>query len=131
MNWSKVLMSGVAGGIAVTLYNTLTHGFIMAGAYSKVANFRADANPAFFAVLAVLAGIVGAALFAKTRASWGAGPKGGMSFGVWIGLIAFIAAFYLPLTQKDFPYYLTWCMGSIDFIGWVLFGAVAGAVNKG
>jgi hypothetical protein len=131
MNWSKALLSGVAGGIAVTLYNTLMHGFIMANAYSKVPSFRADANPAFFAVLAVLIGIVGGILFAKTRASWSAGPKGGMNFGLWMGLIAFLAAFFLPLTQKDFPYYLTWCMGSIDLIGWVVFGAVAGALNKG
>lgn len=131
MNWNKALISGVVGGVAVTLYNTLMHGFIMREAYSKVAHFRADANPVWFALLAVLVGIVGGILFAKTRASWGAGPKGGISFGVWLGVIAFLMAFYLPLTQKDFPYYLTWCMGGIDFLGWIVFGAVVGAMNKG
>ncbi len=131
MSWSKALISGVAGGVALALYNALMHGFIMMNAYSKVAHFRADAPPAWFAVLAILFGLAAGIFFAKSRASWSAGPKGGMAFGMWLGVIAFLAAFYLPLTQKDFPYYLTWCMGAIDFIGWVVSGAVAGALNKG
>jgi hypothetical protein len=131
MNWSKALISGVVGGVAVAVYNAVTHGFIMAGEYAKVAHFRADASPVWFVVLAILAGAVAGILFAKSRASWAAGPKGGMAFGLWLGLIAFLMAFYLPLTQKDFPYYLTWCMGSIDLIGWIVFGAVVGAMNKG
>ncbi len=130
MNWNKALIIGVAGGIVLWLYNFVMHGMVMAETYMGNAVFRQDGNPAWF--LAVEAGMAfgGALLFVKTRAAWADGPKGGIMFGSFMGLVAFFAMFTYPLVISAFPYYLAWCWGGIAVIGWMLYGAVAGLIHK-
>ncbi|MFQ5709318.1 MAG: hypothetical protein ACE5HO_17815 [bacterium] len=131
MNWTKALIAGVVGGLVVSVYNFLVHGFIMANTYTKYAAFsQQKANPIWFFVVAIAVGIAGALLFAKSRGSWAAGVKGGVMFGFWLGLVSFFAQFYSPLVFKDFPYFLSWCWGGISLIGWMIFGAVAAGVYK-
>ena len=48
----------------------------------------------------------------------------------WLGWIGFFAQFYPALTIAGFPYYLSWCWGGIELIGWLIFGWVAGALYK-
>lgn len=130
MNWTKALIAGVVGGLAVSVYNFIMHEMIMGATYDGLAVFRQDANPIWFSVVAIVVGIAGAMLFAKSRASWGAGVKGGVNFGFWVGLIGFFAQFYNPLVINEFPYYLSWCWGGIILIGWMVFGAVAALLYK-
>ncbi len=127
MNTGKALLAGVVGGIVVNIYDFVMHGIIMAGTYVKYDTVftQEEANPVWFFVVAIAIGIAGALLFAKTRNSWGAGVKGGLTFGFFVGLIGFFAQFYSPLIIADFPYYLSWCWGGILMIGWLIFGAVA------
>jgi len=126
MNWGKVLLTGLVGGIVVNIYEFIMHGMIMRGTYESYEVFaREPASPLWFVLLAVIIGIAGAMIFAKTRAAWGPGTKGGLVFGAFVGIIAFFAQFYYPLTIAGFPYYLAWCWGGIAFIGWLVFGAVA------
>lgn len=108
------------------------HGMLMANTYRRYTPevFREDDNMMWFIVIPLLLGIAGALAFAKSRAAWGAGPKGGAVFGFWIGLIAFVANFYTPLIYAGYPYFLTWCTGGIMLIGWMLTGAVFGALYK-
>ncbi len=132
MNWSKALISGVAGGVALAVYEAIMYGFVMRGTFESHAGvFRADANPAWFSVVAIAIGVAAGLLFAKSRSSWSAGPKGGMTFGLFLGLVGFFAQFYAPLTHPGFPYYLAWCFGAITLIGYTALGAVLGALNKG
>ena len=131
MNWSRALFAGFVGGIVVNIYEFVIHGFVMTGTYMKYPVFdREPANPAWFVALAVILGVIAAIIFAKTRASWAPGPKGGLVFGFWVGLIGFFAQFYYPLVIAGFPYYLAWCMGGIALIGYLLFGVVVGAMYK-
>ena len=131
MNWTKAIVAGGVGGIVVNLYEFLIHGFVMADTYMKYPVFdKPQANPLWFVLLSVLLGIFAALIFAKTRSSWSAGVKGGLTFGFMIGLIAFFAQFYYPLVIAGFPYYLSWCWGGISLIGYLIFGAVAGAIYK-
>jgi hypothetical protein len=134
MQWSKAIIAGVVGGIVTSIYNFIMYGMIMSGTYAKYTIFRGEAdaaNPAWYSIIAILIGVVGGVIFAKTRPAWGAGVKGGVTFGFWISLIGFLANFYMPLTIAGFPYYLTWCEGGIMVIGWMVFGAVVGAMYKG
>jgi hypothetical protein len=129
MDWTKALITGVVGGVVLTAYNFFMHGVIMANAYTKHTLFRQDqANPLWFLLVAVMLGIFGALLFAKTRDSWAAGLKGGLTFGFWLGMVAFFFQFYSPLIYEGFPYHLSWCWGGINLIGWMVFGAVAGMI---
>jgi len=131
MNVSKALLAGAVGGVVVAVYDFIVHGLIMDATYKKYTLFRQDANMVWFPILAIVIGVVAAVIFAKTRSSWAAGVKGGVTFGFWLGLIGFFATFYNPLVFNEFPYYLTWCMGSILLIGWLVYGAVVGVMYKG
>ncbi|MDZ7290379.1 MAG: hypothetical protein ONB44_11870 [candidate division KSB1 bacterium] len=130
MQWSKAIIAGVVGGIVNAVYGFLLHGLVMGKTYQKYAVFRTDANVIWFIIIPILLGVVGALFFAKSRASWSAGMKGGITFGFWIGLIGFVANFYTPLMYAGFPYFLTWCTGTIMLIGWMVYGAVIGAMYK-
>jgi hypothetical protein len=130
MQWSKAIIAGAVGGVVTAIYNFVTYGLIMGSTFQKYTIFRNDANPAWFFVIAILTGLAGAVFFAKSRSAWSAGVKGGVNFGFWVGLIGLIANFYQPLTVAGYPYYLTWCTGGILLIGWMVYGAVVGAMYK-
>ena len=130
MNWTKAFISGIVGGIAVWVYNFLTHGLIMANTYKKYEVFRQDASMGSYAVVTILVGIAGGLLFAKTRAIWAEGIKGGMTFGFFVGLVAFFNQFYGSLMYEGVPYHLSWCWGGIVLIGWLVFGAVVSLIYK-
>lgn len=131
MNWTKALIAGVVGGIVVNVYSGLVHGFIMGATYKKYAVFSQEqTNMIWFFVVAIVVGVAGALLFAKSRGSWSAGVKGGVTFGFWLGLVAFFAQFYNSLIFEGFPYFLSWCWGGITLIGWLIFGAVVATLYK-
>ena len=130
MNWTKTFITGIVGGIVLWVYNFLMHGLIMAKTYEKYAVFRQDASPLWFAVVTLLIGITGAILFAKTRAVWAEGIKGGLTFGFFVGLVAFFYQFYNVLMYEGFPCHLSWCWGGIIMIGWLVYGSVASLIYK-
>lgn len=132
MNWTRVILGGVAAGLATAVVGFLTHGMIMANTYKTHDQVfsQTQAHPAKFVAIAVVVAIFIAVLFAKTRASWAAGLKGGMTFGLWFGLAIFFMNFYYPLVIDGFPYFLGWCWGGIDLIEGLVGGAVLGAIIK-
>ena len=132
MNWGKTILAGIVGGIALNISDFIMHGMIMADTYRKHSTVfeQEQANPMFFVLIAVCIGIAAALLFAKTRSSWAAGPKGGAVFGAFLGLVLFFPGFYNPVVIADFPYHLAWCWGGINFIGLVILGAVMGLILK-
>ena len=132
MNWGRVFAGGIVGGIVVNLVDFVLHGQVMAETYKKYDTVfsQKEANPAFFFAAAILVGIFVALLFAKTRASWAEGWKGGATFGLFFGLATFFMNFYNPLVIADFPYYLSWCWGGIGVIDGVVGGAVLGSIIK-
>lgn len=134
MNWNKILVAGVAGGIVMTLVNYVLHGVIMAGTYTRYPEvFRQADNAAavyWFFIVGALTGVAACALFAKTRGSWGDGFGGGAGFGFWVGVVVFTLQFYPTLTIEGFPYYLSWCWGGIDLIAFTILGGVLGVMYK-
>jgi hypothetical protein len=131
MNWSRVLIAGVAAGVALNISDFVMHGLIMRNTYTKYSVFTQEqANPFLFLVIALCIGIAAAILFAKTRASWAAGAAGGATFGFWLGLVSFFAPFYHSLVFEGFPYYMGWCWGGISLIGAVIGGTVLGLIYK-
>ena len=131
MNWTKAVIAGVLGGIAVTVADFVMHGKIMGNTYTQYDLFSQEqANPIYFALIAICIGITVAFLFAKTRGSWGAGAAGGATFGFWFGLASFFPSFYNALVLEGFPYYLSWCWGGIVLIDSVILGAVLGLMYK-
>jgi hypothetical protein len=89
-----------------------------------------QANPAWFLLISFTICFMAALLFARTRVSWGAGWKGGLAFGFFLGLVFLFQRFYDPLVIDGYPYYLAWCQGGISMIDSLLAGAVIGSIVK-
>lgn len=132
MNWTRALIAGVVGGIVVNIADFVQHGLILGKVYVKYDQVFAQeqANPLYFLLIALLTGVFGAIIFAKTRTSWAPGVKGGLAFGLLLGLFTFWMPFYNPLVIDGFPYYLSWCWGGVNLIDGLIFGAVIGAIYK-
>lgn len=131
MNWSKVILGGIAAGLVVAIVDYILHGFIMVETYTKYPVFtQTAANPLWFVAIAILIALFAAILFGKTRSCWAEGIGGGAVFGFWLAMVAFFANFYPPLVLEGFPYFLAWCWGGINVIEGVVGGAVLGLIYK-
>jgi len=131
MSWGKTILAGVIGGFVVSVVDYFLHGVVMARTYATYPVFSQEqANPVWFILIAIVIGIFAAVLFAKTRSCWAEGWKGGLTYGFWLGMVAFFANFYFPLVLAGFPYYLGWCWGGINVIEGLIGGAVLGLIYK-
>lgn len=132
MNWTRALIAGIVGGIVINIADFVQHGLILGSEYVKYDTVfsQTQANPLYFALIAILIGIFAAILFAKTRMSWAPGMKGGLAFGFVLGMVMFWPPFYNSLVIQDFPYHLSWCWGGVNLIDALLFGLVVGAIYK-
>ena len=130
MNWNKVLLAGLVGGVVMWLVNFLLYGVILGGTHASYEIFRRDANPVMFLFVGVCMAVVSAILFAKTRSSWGQGLAGGATFGFYLGLVGAFAQFLNVLIFQGFPYFLSWCWAGSTLIATVVLGAVLGLVYK-
>jgi hypothetical protein len=132
MNWTRIALAGVAAGVATTVSDFVLHGVVMAPTYQRLSQVfsQTQANPGWFVLVAVVICFTAALLFARTRGSWAAGWKGGLTFGFFLGLVLFFQGFYDPLVLDGFPYYLSWCQGGIAMIDSLLAGAVIGSILK-
>lgn len=131
MNWIKAVIAGVVGGVALNIAEFVMHGIIMSKTYARYPIFTQEqANPLWFLVIAVCMGLAAALLWARTCKCWPDGVKGGATYGFFLGLVLFFPGFYNTLIYVDFPYYLSWCWGSINVIGMVILGSVISLVYK-
>jgi hypothetical protein len=132
MNWGRVLTGGVAAGIVIFFADFVMHGLIMAETYRRYTGVftQTQASPLWFLLIALCIWCASALLFARTRASWEPGARGGLTFGLFLGLAVFFRDFYDALVIDGMPYYLVWCWGGISMIDCLLGGAVLGAIIK-
>ena len=132
MNWTRILLGGLAAGIVMTIADFVMHGMIMGPTYMKHPEVfdQTAANPLWFVLVAICISLTLALLFGRTRASWAPGWKGGLTFGFFLGLVAFFPDFYLSIVIDEFPYHLVWCWGGIKMIDSLLAGAVLGLIVK-
>jgi hypothetical protein len=132
MNWTRIFLGGGAAGVVTWFADFVLHGIVMAPTYKRLSQVytQTESNPAWFLLISVSICVTIAILFARTRASWPAGIKGGLTFGCFLGLVIFFQRFYDPLVIDGFPYYLAWCQGGISMIDSLLAGAVIGSIIK-
>jgi hypothetical protein len=132
MNWRRIALAGLAAGVVTWISDFVLHGVVMGPTYERLSQVYSQtaSNPAWFLLVAFTICLVAALLFARTRGSWGAGWKGGLAFGFFLGLVVFFQRFYDPLVIDGYPYYLAWCQGGIAMIDSLLAGAVIGSIVK-
>lgn len=131
MNWTRIVVAGLAAGIAANIADFVMHGFILRNTYMEYPVFSQEqANPLLFLVVSVCIGLAAAIFYARTVDSWAGGWKGGATFGFFVGLVAFFSNHYNPLVIEGFPYFLSWCWGGTGLITAVIAGAVIGAIYR-
>jgi hypothetical protein len=132
MNWTRVLVGGLAAGFVTNLLDFVLHGLLLAPTYERLSEVftQEQANPLWFLVNSLVIGVLVAVLFGKSRASWAPGWKGGVAFGLLFGLATFFLNHYHPLVIDGFPYYLAWCWGGVGLIDSLVAGAILGAVIR-
>ncbi|MBK5255032.1 MAG: hypothetical protein JJE39_03285 [Vicinamibacteria bacterium] len=132
MNWTRIAIAGVAAGLVTWISDFVQHGMVMAATYQRLSQVfkQTETNPAWFLLISVTICLMVAILFARTRGSWAAGWKGGLSFGFFLGLVIFFQRFFDPLVVDGYPYYLAWCQGGMSMIDSLLAGAVIGSIVK-
>ena len=132
MNWTKIFLAGLVGGILMFLADFVLHGMILSGVYTEYSDVfsQTQANPLWFLLISVLIGFFASLLFAKTRNCWGGGWKGGATFGFYLGLVFFFSQFYSTLVIDGFPYFLSWCQGGSVLIAVTIMGFGLGLVQK-
>jgi len=130
MNWTKIGIGAVAGGIVIWLMDFVAHGMMLANTYTRMEIFQVaePANPLMFLLVSTCIAAAAAILFARTRNSWGAGAAGGATYGFFIGLVGIFPFFYHPMVLNGWPYYLSWCWSGITMIDSVVLGAILGAI---
>jgi len=134
MNWGKVFLGGIVGGIVIWLVDFVLHGMVMADTYMRFPEvFSQEADPMnmwWFLLVEVCIATAAAMLFVKTRASWGSGISAGLTFGFFLGLVGAFPNFFPPLTIEGFPYFLAWCWSGMTMIVSLVLGAVLSLIVK-
>lgn len=131
MDWSKAVIAGFVAGIVRAVYDYVMYCLIIRDTYHSLEHvIRQEASFVLYPIIELLIAVAAGLFFAQSYSSWSKGVKGGLTFGFWMGGIAFLSTFFIPLIFKGFPYFLTWCWGSIGFSGWLIFGAVVAVMYK-
>ena len=133
MNVKKLLLATIAVGVVWNVLDFVVHGQILAGAYySKLATlFRADSPLAYLVIGDFVAALVFVWVYDRVYGSFGGGPKGGATYGLYVGvLVNFPTWIFLNLLFVGFPYALAWIWTIYGIVAGVVAGAVAGATYK-
>ncbi|MFQ5525325.1 MAG: hypothetical protein ACE5GX_03610 [Thermoanaerobaculia bacterium] len=132
MNWTKIILAAVVGGILMNITEFVEHVLILGGTYAKYPDVfnQGEVNPLYYLAIALFIAFFAAILFSKSRRCWGDGWKGGATFGFFLGLVFFFAQFYPALTIDGFPYFLSWCWAGSKLIAMTIMGLGLGLVLK-
>ena len=133
MNVKKLLIATVAVGVVLNVLDYVVQMQILAGAYySKLTGlFRADPPIAMLVLGDFMAALVFVWVYDRVYGSFGGGPKGGATYGLYAGiLLNFPTWIFFNLLLVGFPYALAWVWTIYGILAGVILGAVAGATYK-
>jgi len=132
MNVKKLLLATLGVGVVVNVVDFIVHGQIMAGTYSQMTSlFRQDASIVWLIIGDFVAALVLVFVYDRVYSSFGGGPKGGATYGLYAGvLVNFPTWIFAHLLFVGFPYSLSWMWTIYGIVWTVIAGAVAGAMYK-
>ena len=132
MNVKKLLIATLVVGAVFNVLDFVVHTQILAGTYAKLTGlFRSDMPVPYLVIGDFVAALVFVWVYDRVYGSFGGGPKGGATYGLYAGvLVNFPTWIFLNLLFVGFPYSLAWIWTVYGVIGGVIAGAVAGATYK-
>ena len=131
MNVKKLLLTAVVVGVVMNIVDFVVQGQLLAGLYASLPLFKKEPSIHLLVIGDFVTALVFVWVYDRVRSSFGAGAKGGATYGLYAGiLINFPTWIFAHLLFEGFPYSLAWTWALLG-IGWcVIAGAVAGAVYK-
>lgn len=133
MNVKKFALATVIVGIAVNIYDFVVHGLILSNLiYTQMSSFlRQDMSM----VALVVADFVGAAVFVwvydRVRNSFDAGVKGGVTFGLFAGILINFPTWIISHSLiTGFTYELAWTWTIAGIVWCLIGGAIASLVYQ-
>lgn len=133
MDSKKALLATLAVGVVANILDFVVHGQILTNAYySKLPNlFRQDMAPTWFVIGDFVFAAVFVWVYDRVRGSFGGGPKGGMTYGLYMGVfLSFPTYIFFNLMFVGFPYALAWIWTIVGIVSMTILGTVAGAVYQ-
>lgn len=133
MNVKKLLVAALGVGVVANIWDYVVHVMVLQGPYySQMPGlFRQDTPVAWMIVGDFVAAVVFVWVYARVHGSFGGGPKGGATYGLYAGiLVNFPMGIFFNLIFVGFPYSLSWIWMIAGVIYGVIMGAVAGALYK-
>ena len=133
MDVKKLAIATVAVGVVWNILDYVVQGMILTQQYYShmTSLFRSDANVTFLVVGDFVAALVFVWVYNRVFGSFGGGPKGGATFGLYAGvLVNFPTWIFMNMLLVGFPYSLAWIWTIYGVVAGIVGGAVAGAVYK-
>lgn len=131
MNVKKILLATLAVGVVMNIFDAVVHGQLLAGYAAQFSIFTKEPPIPWLVVGDFVAALVFVLLYDRVFSSFGGGPKGGATFGLYAGVFAnFPTWIFVNLLVVGFTYGLAWTWTVLGIVWCVIAGAVAGAVYK-
>ncbi len=132
MNVKKLLLATFAVGVVLNVLDFVVHMQILAAYYSRLnILFRAEMPMRYLVIGDFVAALVFVWVYDRVYGSFGGGPKGGATYGLYAGvLLNFPTWIFLNLLFVGFPYALAWIWTIYGIVAGVIAGGVAGATYK-
>lgn len=131
MKSGKFWLAVLVGGVVANILDSLVMGMLLAPQMAGIESMRQEMNVGWFVFGDFVFVFVMMLFFDRVYSSFAAGPKGGATYGAYVGLlVSFPMWIFIHLMFKGFPYGLSWILTVYGIIWGVIVGATLGAMYK-
>jgi len=131
MDVKKLLLGTLAVGVVANVFDFVVQGQLLASYYAGLPLFNREPPIPWLVFGDFVTALVFVWVYARVHGSFGGGPKGGATYGLYAGILMnFPTWIFSHLLFVGFPYALSWIWTAVGVAWCVIAGAVAGAVYK-
>ncbi len=132
INWSRVLLGGLAAGVVINIVEFLVNGLWLAEHWRQVMERlgrsaeTSAGQMVVYNIWGFLIGIFAVWLYAAIRPRYGPGPRTAVCAGLSVWFLGYLLALVPPIIIEIFPYSLAVIMlvaGLIELVAATLLGA--------
>ncbi len=130
MNVGRIVKVTLAAGIVYNIIDYIAVNYVLGGVLASMTSIM-NPSPSMTAnaIVNFGAGLILALVYEKVHGNFGAGPMGGVTFGLYAGLLANVPIWIgLHVWLKDISYGTAWIMTLYGIVAYTAMGATAGFV---
>jgi hypothetical protein len=131
MNVKKLLLTTLVVGVVMNIVDFVVQGQLLAGYYANLTLFKKEPPIPWLVIGDFVAVLVFVWVYDRVRSSFGAGPQGGATYGLYAGvLVNFPTWIFAHLIMEGFSYGLAWTWTLVGIAWCVIAGALTGLLYK-